>query len=132
LVVFTIFFIIDVINWKAHHKFWLIFDFVCILIGVARFSVQNDEALRYLKAIACLRIMFFIKISEELCRTARIFICSWRRALKLIIPLVLMIFVGTAFFFYLLAGRHKIILGLEYKRCRDPTNKYLSSNWTVY
>ena len=102
--------IIEMINWKNHHKFWLILDFICIVSGGAGFFVENDEALRYLKAIRCLKILFFIKMFEDLHKTSKIFIYSWGRVAKLSIPCLIIIFLISVANLFTLASKFSTIL----------------------
>jgi hypothetical protein len=113
-------------RFKDQILFWLVLDLITNLSSYIAFGLSNyPEPVRYLKAIKILRLLMIIKESDYLQISAAKLIFSLSSVGKILFPAALFIY------FYAIIGLYSF-RDYEYTKCRDPSNKLLSSNWTVY
>jgi hypothetical protein len=101
-------------------------DLITNICGYLSYGLNDfPEPVRYFKAIKIIRLLMIVKDSTYLQVPAAKLIYSLSSVGKILFPAVLFIY------FYAVIGLYSF-RDYEYSKCRDPSNKLLSSNWTVY
>ena len=106
--------------------FWLLLNLLTNISAYLAFGLSDyPEPARYLKAFKILRLLIIVKEFDYLQVPAAKLIYSLSSVGKILFPAALFIY------FYAIIGLYSF-RDYEYSKCRDPSNKLLSSNWTVY
>lgn len=121
---FFLYLVLRITSCHKNQGFWIALDLLTIGAGCAAFIVTGEELNRYLKAFRTLKLLFIFKLFESLKNPVLSFLKALRKAGKILLPAMCLVFI------YSVIGLFSFV-DFEYNKCRHPSNKHLTSEWTV-
>ena len=103
-ILFFIYFIVRLLEWKNEKIFWLLFDFLLVISGIVAYSLEDGEPQRYFKAFRTLRLIYFIKEIKFLNEPSAHLIMALAKVGNLLIPALLIIYIYAVVGLYSFSG----------------------------
>lgn len=126
---FSISILLKFVQYEQQQAFWMVLDIGTNICGYLAFGLGKEggqgQASRYLRSLKTLRLLLIVKESSYLKVPASNLISSLSSVGKILLPAAMFIY------FYAVIGLYSF-RDYEYSRCRDPSNKMLNGNWSVY